>query len=85
MKQENNLFCVPCPPRSKFSVPPPDMSKCKLVSCPGCDNPMWLSEKKEKLIAGVTTGEVLCRCYDCILELAKTNPGFFQDHQRVDL
>ncbi len=62
-----DVVIIFCPPKSFYAEQPADMSLCRLVDCPECNEPMWLSEKKEELknYAESLKKEIIFCCYGC--------------------
>jgi len=76
-----------CPPISKFPEPPNDVSKCRKIDCPKCNNAMWLSEKKEFWLeeCKINDWDYLLECFNCFTETVKNDPTILQDHVRMDI
>ena len=76
-----------CPPYPEYKEAPTDQSHSELFDCPKCDQKMWLSEKKKGILmfASCIKQDILLACYDCIKKMAKEQPEFFVNSERVDL
>lgn len=90
-KEEKDLAIIFCPPLSEYPEPPKDISKCRLVDCPLCQQKMWLSEKKEaiKKLVDILEKKYFYGCYTCLTEMAKEMnlEGLLKDSKmiRIDL
>jgi uncharacterized protein YbaR (Trm112 family) len=87
MTEKKDLAIVMCPPYQEYKEQPKDQSHSELFDCPKCKGKMWMSEKKKGVLrfASVLGMEILLACYDCIAKLAKSNPEYFIDSERVDI
>lgn len=78
------LFCAP---KSQYPIQPSDISKCRLIDCPVCKKPMWLSQKKEGMmaLAKAMKKEIICECYICFEKRVKENPSVMLDHVKINI
>jgi len=76
-----------CPPLSQYPEQPSDITKCELVDCPICKQPMWFSEKKKALkeMAEKLGKEIIWECFVCFKDRVQKNPELIKDHVRVDI
>lgn len=78
------LFCAP---QSQYPNQPSDISPCRLIDCPECKKPMWLSQKKEGMmgLAKSMSKQIICECYICFKKRVKEKPECLIDHVRIDI
>jgi hypothetical protein len=87
MIEDADIVVLFCPPLSLYQEPPTDLSKCELVDCPSCENKMWLSEKKKLLkeFSIAMEKEIINECYICFAKRARSDPGIWGNHVRIDI
>jgi hypothetical protein len=78
------LFCAPL---SQYPEQPTDVSKCRLIDCPHCQKPMWLSQKKEGIIALAKSmeKEIILACFICFKEMVLKNPEILKDYKKINI
>lgn len=76
-----------CPPKSVFPTPPLDQSACRLIDCPECKKPMWISVKKKLLLDDfkLINQEVILECYICFAVRVKNDPELLKNHVTVNI
>lgn len=87
IEETHDVVVLFCAPKSQYPNQPTDVSKCRLIDCPHCKLPMWLSEKKEgmKALAEAMKKEIILACYPCFAKMALENPDWVKDHVRIDI
>ncbi len=76
MSNDKELLVLMCAPLSKYPEQPYDISKSRQIDCPHCKKPMWLSEKKEKLMRdAILEGKITyLTCHICLQEQVLRDP-----------
>lgn len=85
----NNTAVIISAPQELYAAPPKDYSKSRLVNCPHCEKPMWLSEKKEAAMDfAIAVGrDILQACFICFDQIARDNIEWFkkEDFTQINL
>lgn len=82
-----NVCVIFCAPKSVYPEQPNDISKCELIDCPSCKEPMWFSEKKKmmKKLSESLGKEVIFECYICFTNRVTENPQLMEDHKMIKI
>lgn len=84
---DKEAVMIACPPYCDYPEAPKDQSHSELFDCPKCQQKMWLSEKKKRVLmfSSCIGKHIILACYHCITKMAQDDPALILDAKQVNL